>query len=596
MTTPHERRQDALAAIAKVLGGVAAASAETERVDFKVEHGSFGRDGTYRAIDPHDESAAKAMAIEASCFAHSDDGGVLVVGVNDKGAGPDAFVGTSLDTDWLRQRILDVSGKKLHVAEIEIIHDASTAGKRIYLIDVSFHMEEIRIDNKLHGRKGRDCVEVTGDDARRLLEHRNRHDWSAQAAGQRASLVDRQALEVARRLYAETQARPAPASSVEFLRQLGVLWNAEEDPQLNRAGALLFCAYEPSVIRLRLTHEPTEGVQSVARRESAAPVLVGFDEAWSFIADRFPARPVMRAAVRRELRDIPELALREALVNAIAHRDHDLVRDPILIRVIGDPARTLKVDSPGGFPPGVRADRLLPANRPRNPVLFHAMRTLGLGDNEGVGIDTMYRLLLRDGHPAPEIVEAGIGVTCRLGGGPVDAIIRAFFDDLEQEDRLLAQDVRATIAIAQLLKERYLTADELAMSGQCSLADAHDVLARLDLLRVTEPTPRYPARHRLTARAQRALAGRIPYRSRLDPAERWTQVEQYLAERGTIDAAELQRSAAISRMSASRLLRQYVQEGKLLVSRQGRYPSYALRRTRSAPRRPARGRTRGHAR
>ena len=90
------------------------------------------------------------------------------------------------------------------------------------------------------------------------------------------------------------------------------------------------------------------------------------------------ARQVVVGAQRGSERPIPERALREALVNAIMHRDYRMPRALIVALAIDRLADTFKVVSSGGFPEGADESRLLATrSRPRNRVLADAMRVLG---------------------------------------------------------------------------------------------------------------------------------------------------------------------------------------------------------------------------
>src|ERR1700691_5651097 len=99
------RRRLAQDAIDAILAGTSAHYLEREMLDFKEEAGTVGRDGVRQPIDAHDETAARVLAGEVACFKNSDRGGMLVVGINDKAAGSDAFAGSYLDVGWLRGRI-----------------------------------------------------------------------------------------------------------------------------------------------------------------------------------------------------------------------------------------------------------------------------------------------------------------------------------------------------------------------------------------------------------------------------------------------------------------------------------------------------------
>jgi ATP-dependent DNA helicase RecG len=175
----HSRRQAALDAIAAVAGGAKAGDVETEIVDFKEEAHTVGRSGKRAAIDAHHEPAANALAAEVACMAMSDEGGVIVVGVDDKESGPGAFVGSFLDLQWLRTRIHALTQPNF---SIDVPEEVMQGGKRLYLINVPPALSEIRSGGKLRTRQGTDCVELHGDRAREFLERRRSYDWSAEGS------------------------------------------------------------------------------------------------------------------------------------------------------------------------------------------------------------------------------------------------------------------------------------------------------------------------------------------------------------------------------------------------------------------------------
>jgi ATP-dependent DNA helicase RecG len=73
--------------------------------------------------------------------------------------------------------------------------------------------------------------------------------------------------------------------------------------------------------------------------------------------------------------DYSERALREALANALIHRDYQRLG---AVHFQWHPDR-IEVSSPGGFPEGVRLDNLLvTAPRPRNPLLADAFKRAGI--------------------------------------------------------------------------------------------------------------------------------------------------------------------------------------------------------------------------
>jgi ATP-dependent DNA helicase RecG len=558
----HSRRQAALDAIQAVLAGARAHDVETETVDFTEEHGSVRPDGSRTRISSRSEPAARALAEEAACLAMSPGGGVLVVGVNDAAAGRDAFVGSYLDLDWLRRRIYALTQPNM---ALDVIEEHTETGARLYLINVPPALEEVRVGGKLRARQGTDCVEVSGDLARRFLEQRRRYDWSAEESAMRLSDARPDALRRAHERYREAHGRRA-GSDLDLTRHLGINRDDEDDPTLNRAGALLLCEFEPDVERLDIRAAIADGARADAREILKAPLLVSFDSAWKLIDDAFPARGTLVGAQRRSIRALPEDALREALVNAIMHRDYRLPRAPIVALALGRPSVTLKVVSPGGFPPAVDGSRLLAArSQPTNPALADAMRTLGFAEREGSGIPTMFRALLRDGHPQPEIYAEGGDVVCRLPGGAINPDVRAFFDSIYARDPDLEYDVRVHIAIEQLLSSTPLRVEQLSASAQCSEGEAESTLKTLvDIGAVSRLLDRSRS-YRLVDDARRALAGRLLYRTRSSIDDAWTAINAYLdihESIGRSDAAEL---LGVTDQQASRTLSKLLKERGVLA-------------------------------
>lgn len=576
MLDAHSRRQAALDAIEAVRNGACARDVETEWVDFKEETGTVGRGGVRTAIGPRDPRAAQSLAEEAACLANSDSGGVLIVGVNDKESGAAAFVGSYLDTVWLRERIHALTQPNLSVDVIEELHEH---GGRLYLINVAPALEEVRCGGKLRARYGDECIELTGDRAREFLERRRNFDWTAQPSGMRLSDAVPEALAYAHRLFEEQRGRSA-GTDLALARRMGIALDDESDPALSRAGAMLLCDFEPQVDQIDVMVTTAEGAPSSAREREPAPLLLAFDRAWKLLERTFPAESVIVGAHRRTVRPIPEGAIREALVNAVMHRDYRQPRGVIVAYATGSPPEALKVRSPGGFPAGVQQDRLLATpSRPRNPALANAVRALGLAEAEGVGIDTMYRVMLRDGHPEPDIVEDSGDVVCRLTGGRVDSYVRQFFDDLSTADRSLGDDVRAYIAITHLLTHASLRPSHLAKIGQSSEDEAFELLVKLARLGIVERLLNRSRSFRLTEKATSQLRSRISYSVRQNIDEHWELIRAYLDVHPQIGRDDASQLLQLTPERASTILSQlYNQYGRIepVSNARGRGVRYQL--------------------
>lgn len=89
----------------------------------------------------------------------------------------------------------------------------------------------------------------------------------------------------------------------------------------------------------------------------------------------WPNTALIPYALRRdEHLDLPESALREALVNAIVHRDYRFTAN-VQVHVFRD---RLEIVTPGGLPVGMREECLGTKSVPRNPLLFDMFYRMGL--------------------------------------------------------------------------------------------------------------------------------------------------------------------------------------------------------------------------
>ena len=117
--------------------------------------------------------------------------------------------------------------------------------------------------------------------------------------------------------------------------------------------------------------------------------------------------------------EYPDFAWREAITNAIAHRDYEVQSREIEVWFYED---RLEVTSPGGVvPPATEA--LLregsPSHASRNPRLVRALAAAGYMRDEGEGIPRMFEEMAEKSLPVPEVsVEHGI-FTVRLFNGVV---------------------------------------------------------------------------------------------------------------------------------------------------------------------------------
>lgn len=116
---------------------------------------------------------------------------------------------------------------------------------------------------------------------------------------------------------------------------------------------------------------------------------------------------------REDWTEYPPAAVREALVNAVAHRDYTVRGEGIRIAMFAD---RLEVYSPGRLPGHVTIDNIAEERFSRNETLVQVLADLGLIERLGYGIDRMQRQMAEAGLPPPEFRETAAGFLVTLRG------------------------------------------------------------------------------------------------------------------------------------------------------------------------------------
>lgn len=130
----------------------------------------------------------------------------------------------------------------------------------------------------------------------------------------------------------------------------------------------------------------------------AAPVPQMIEEARRAILARIRKRALLEGFTRREIPEYPDWAYREAVVNAIAHRDYAISGSHVQIRLFAD---RLEVQSPGGLFGTVSESSIEYEQSTRNHAVVRLLEDHGLVEQRGIGIDRMVKEMLASGLERP---------------------------------------------------------------------------------------------------------------------------------------------------------------------------------------------------
>ncbi len=185
-------------------------------------------------------------------------------------------------------------------------------------------------------------------------------------------------------------------------------------------------------------------------------------------------RSVVRLSGLRheETLEYPVEAVRELLVNAVAHRDYNLQGDIIHLNLFAD---RIEVHSPGDLPGPVNLENLLQARFSRNAVIVQVLADMGYVERLGYGLDRVVTVMRKEGLPPPRFEElAGSFRVTLYGNGAEQA--EAVHPDLAAY-RQLELNPRQEQALNHLLQNKRITNRDY--QELCS--DVHPETLRRDL-------------------------------------------------------------------------------------------------------------------
>ena len=210
----------------------------------------------------------------------------------------------------------------------------------------------------------------------------------------------------------------------------------------------------------------------------------------AFVLDNMRRGVRLLGLERIEETEYPVQAIREAIVNAIAHRDYRIRGDEIRVLMFGD---RIEFYSPGRLPGHVTVDNLVEERFSRNEIIVQILSDLGFIERLGYGIDRMIRQMTGAGLPVPRFEETTAGFQVTLVGHGASLIG-------EQADALRWRQAglndRQELALAYLLEKGRITNREYQslcpdVSPETIRRDLADLVQKDLLLKIGEKRATY---------------------------------------------------------------------------------------------------------
>lgn len=177
------------------------------------------------------------------------------------------------------------------------------------------------------------------------------------------------------------------------------------------------------------------------------------DRLWEKINQRNSRQSYQDGFFRYEISTFNESMVREAVLNAFAHRNY-LSGASVIVRQY---AQRLEIVSPGGFPSGIDVDNIIDQQKPRNRRLAEALARTGLVERAGQGLNIMIETAVRQSKPLPSFKGSDAHwVHLTLEGALRDPAFVRFLERLGKE-KLSRFSTHAYLTLDAIANEKRLT-------------------------------------------------------------------------------------------------------------------------------------------
>lgn len=359
----------------------------------------------------------------------NEGGGTLLLGVTDKP--PRRVVGTQAFNDpiAMAEKLFRAVGFRVDIEEVAhpdgrvlVFHIPSRPRGTAYHLDGAYLM-----------RSGEELVPMSEDRLRAIFLE-GQPDWLEEYAKRNLNaqdvveLLDTQA-------YFELVGLPYPTQRdgvLERLTQERLIDVVDGEYAIRRIGALLLAKQLTDFDLLArkaprvVVYQGGSKLHTRIDRTGIKGYAVGFQGLVSFIMEQLPQNELIEDALRREVKLVPEIVIRELVANALIHQDLSLTGMSVMIEVYDD---RVEISNPGE--PVVEVIRFIDGYQSRNERLADLMRRFRICEEKSSGIDKVVSAAEAFQLPAPDF-RVGYRRTIVTIFGPIP------FDEMGRDDRVRA--------------------------------------------------------------------------------------------------------------------------------------------------------------
>lgn len=512
-----------------------------------------------------------------SAFANRNGGGILLFGLDERSNF--AVVGVN-NAQKIQEDIANQADHEMEPPLRPTCTIEEISGKTVVAVEIP----EVSVDQKPcfyrpAGLQGGSYLRVGGTD-RKMTNYEIFSYTSARTQQQddqqpvlEATIDDLDRTRLDGYLAQLRQARPNAGYLHEpfeqVLERLRIVHTADGVARPTLAGLLVFGTY-PELFERQLIitflqfYGETEGEKTplgdrfLDNQQFEGPIPTMVDAALNHVLANIRKSSRIEGMLRQDIPEYPAAAIREAIVNAVAHRDYShFVRGSyIQIRLF---ANRLEIQNPGGLYGGVTVETLTQNQAARNSLLVRLLEDLHIVENRGSGIRTMINAMLEAKLDEPQFQDRRTAFVVTFSNASL----------LDPETvSWLSQFATITLnqaqryALAYLRHRGFMTNEEYQAMNRIGYADAHRDLRGLEVAGLVEVRGAGS-----NASYTLIVSTELPMKPttiiELPSQEPEERIIAFVREHGSINNEQTRTLLGIQESRATKLLRQIVRTGML---------------------------------
>ncbi|MFM9837663.1 MAG: ATP-binding protein [Cyclobacteriaceae bacterium] len=331
------------------------------------------------------------LSKEMVAFANSS-GGRIFIGIEDDGT----MTGVAV-TNELKSRVQAMAGD----CDPSVPVDLEIVGNVLVVHVVEGKNKPYRCTNGFYVRNGPNSVKLSTEEIGEFFKEQGKIHFDEMRFRQVKYPTDLD--ENAIKKFVMLLSSPSPILTDHLLTNLGVVYQEDTVRIVNNAGVLFFAQNPTRLIPQSsvtcVVYQGNNKVDIIDKKTFDFHLIDNIDESLSFLKRHLNVAYEIKSKQRTEKLEIPEVALREAVVNAIAHRDYFEKGATVMIEIFDN---RVEISNPGGLPKGLNPKDFGKRTLARNPLIASLLHRVGYIEKLGTGIQRIKQAMELANLPEPD--------------------------------------------------------------------------------------------------------------------------------------------------------------------------------------------------